>query len=133
MSTIQIRAQVSSEELLQAVKQLPTSELEQFANQMTAFRLRHLAPVLSLEESDLLLKINQGIPASVQQRYSELIAKRQDETLTGEEHAELLLLTEQVEQAEAERVTYLAALACLRHTTLPRLMQDLGIEPPTDA
>lgn len=32
----------------------------------------------------------------------------------------------------AERITALVTLAQLRQTTLPPLMHDLGIDPPTD-
>jgi hypothetical protein len=68
----------------------------------------------------------------VQQRYDDLIAKRQAETLTPDEHAELLRLSDQTERVHAERIAALAALAQIRQTTLPDLMRDVGIAPPND-
>ncbi len=86
--------------------------------------------VLPQDEADLLLKINQGLSQPAQHRYDELIAKRQAETLTPDEYAELLRLSDQTEHMNAERLAALAALAQLRQTTLPHLMRDLGIEDP---
>jgi hypothetical protein len=108
---------------------MPQSEFEQFAAQVLALRLQRNAAVLSEQESELLLKINQGLPAALQHRYNDLIAKRDAGSLTSEEYTELLHLTDQVEQREAERLEYLAALAGLRQTTLTQLMSDLGIKP----
>lgn len=128
MSTIQVHVQVSPDALAEAVAHLPPAERDQFINRMLALRLQHL-PVLPQTEADLLLKINQGLSEPIQQRYAELRAKRQAETLTPEEHAELLQLSDQDEQMNAERVAALATLAQLRQTTLPQLMHDLEIDP----
>jgi hypothetical protein len=82
-------------------------------------------------EAELLLKINQGVPQALQQRYDELIAKRRRNILTEAEYGELLRLTEQVEELEARRLGYLAELARLRKTTLTELMDTLSIRKPT--
>lgn len=131
MSTIQVHVQVSPDELAEAVAQLPPTERDQFINRVLALRVPQIA-ALPQDEAALLLKINQGLSEPVQQRYDELIAKRQAETLTPDEHAELLHLSDQAEQMNAERIAALAALAQLRQITLPHLMHDLGIDPPTD-
>lgn len=60
-------------------------------------------------------------------RYDELVAKRQDETLTSEEHAELLHLTNEIELLNAKLMENLVALANIRQVSLPQLMQDLGM------
>jgi DNA-binding helix-hairpin-helix protein with protein kinase domain len=82
-------------------------------------------------ESELLLKINKGIPAETLKRYNELIARREAEALTPEEYSELLRLTEQVEKLETQRVECLAELARIRKTTLTVLMRSLGLRTPT--
>lgn len=84
---------------------------------------------LSLAEVELLQKINQGLPSELGQRYSALIAKRDAETLIPDEHEELINLTDQVEQLEAQRVAYLVELARLRNTTVAALIQELDIRP----
>ncbi len=85
---------------------------------------------LSQTESEFLTKIHQGIPADLQSRYDGLIAKRRGGTISKDEYNELLRLAEEVEDLDARRVEYLAALARLRETTVPALMQDLGITTP---
>ena len=133
MATVQVEAQLSSSELLKAVGQLSQSELEQFVFQVIALQAQRKAPRLPRVEAQLLLKINQGVPPDIQPRYDELVTRRCAGTLTQSEHAELLRLTDRMEQMEAKRVEYLARLARLRKTSLTALMQDLNIRPPAYA
>jgi len=127
MPVIQVEAQVPTDELLKAVGQLSQPDLEQFVFQVIALRAKRQAPGLPRDESELLLKINEGMPPDIQARYNDLIAKRQDETLTPDEYKELLRLTQQVEKLEVRRVEYLAELARLRRMSLTALMENLGI------
>ncbi len=131
MTTVQVEVQLSSEALLKAVSQLSSSDLDEFVSQVIALQAQRRANILPPVESELLLKINQGIPSEIQKRCDELIAKRQEETLTADEHRQLVRLVEQIENLEAQRVEYLAELARLRKTSLPALMQSLGIQTPT--
>ena len=78
-------------------------------------------------QAALILKQRRGIPLTAQQRYSELNAKLLDETLSQEEHEELLRLVDSIEQADAERLKHLLDLAQLRNTTLDALMDQLGV------
>jgi len=130
MPTLQIEAQLSSDALLEAVKQLSQPELEQFTSQVVVLTAQRRAPSLPDDEVELLLKINQAVAPDTQRRYDELIAKRQAENLTTEEYDELLQLTRDIEQFEARRVEYLAELARRRGVTLTALMQALGIQQP---
>lgn len=127
MAVIQIEAQLSTEQLFKAVRQMPPKELEKLAAEVLALRARYRAPVLSETESELLLKINRGVPFDLQRRFDELTEKRREETLTPDEYDELLRLTEQVEKLDVERVEYLCKLADLRQISLSTLMNDLGI------
>lgn len=75
-------------------------------------------------------KINQGLPKELLKKFDELVAKRQAEDLTSDEHKELLSLTDQVEKLEAQRLEHLAELARLRQTSITDLMNSLGIQSP---
>lgn len=81
---------------------------------------------LSHAEIELLQAISHGISLNVQQRYVELHAKLLDETLSEEEHNELLSLVEIIEKADADRLKHLLELAQLRSTTLDALMDQLA-------
>ena len=85
---------------------------------------------LSKAEADLLQKINLGLPPEMWEHYHALIAKRRAETLTTEEQATLIEISDQIEQANAHRIQYLIELASLRGTSLEAVMQELGIEAP---
>src|SRR5918912_919719 len=130
MTTIPIEAEVSTEQLLRAVTHLPPQEFAAFVSQLLALRAQRQEPHLIQAETALLLQINEGISAETQQRFDELVAKRQAETITPEELAELSQLTDQSEQRDAQRVAALEALAHLRRMTLADLMDSLGISPP---
>ena len=130
MATIPIEVQVSTEQLLRAVERLPPQELAAFVDQVLALRAQREAPHLSQSETALLLQINQGLPAALQRRFDELVAKRQAETITPDELQELIAITDPIEQRDAQRLAALIELAQLRQTTVPELMDSLGIKPP---
>jgi hypothetical protein len=132
MPTIHLEAEVSRESLLKAVEQLNSTELEQFVTDVLNLRARRGTDWLPSSESQLLARINDGLPNGLRARYTELIDHRRQEILTSEEHEELLQLTDEVELREADRVTALTELARSRGISLSALMQRLGIPAPSD-
>lgn len=129
MPTIKIQAQLSKEDLLKAVEQLSLSDLEGFVQDIITLKAKNQAPSLSSDETELLLKINQGLSSAIQSRYQSLIQKRDSETLTMAEYQQLLELTEQVELHQVQRLDSLAKLAQLRQVSLTDLMTQLGMKP----
>ncbi len=132
MPIIHLEADVSPELLLKAVEQLSPLELDQFVSEVLNLRAHRVPGRLSAVESELLTRINEGVPGPVQHRYSELIARRQDETLTTDEYDELLRLTDEVERLEGDRLAALVQLANERAVSLSALMEDLGIPLRSD-
>ncbi len=130
MTTIPIEVQVSTEQLLQAVEQLPPQELASFVAQVLALRAQREAPHVGASETALLLRINHALPAGLQRRFDQLVAKRQAETITSDELHELIQITDQIEQHDSDRLAALDALARLRGVTLTALMDALGLQPP---
>jgi hypothetical protein len=130
MPTIQVEAHLSPRDLLNATEQLDAAEFQQFVADVLGLRARRQGPRLSATESELLSIVNRGLPEPISVRYRDLIAKRRQQTLAPE-HDELLRLTDQVEQLEAERLAALTALAQVRQTPLAALMADLGLGVPT--
>ncbi len=122
--------QASTEQLLKAIEQLPQQELDAFVEQVLKLRAQRQVPHLPQLESELLLKINYSLPTSLRTRFGELVAKRQELTITDAELAELIEITDASEQLNAERIAAISELAKLRHQTLDQVMQDLGIHPP---
>lgn len=136
MLKVQVTSQIEIDldEVLKSVAQLEPNELEQVVNQLIALQARQRAASLSTTETDLLQQINQGLPPTLRPRYEELNAKLHEETITPAEHGELLQLSDQLEQADAERLRHLIALAQLRQVSIDTLMDQLGIrQPPVHA
>jgi len=88
-------------------------------------------PHLSKAESELMQRINEGLPVETWRQYHALIAEREAGTLTAERQQVLVGLIDQVETAHARRLGYLLELANLRGTTLDAVMDALGIVKPT--
>ena len=86
---------------------------------------------LTRRESELLLKINEGLPESVQNRYTALLSKSAQEMLTESEQEELVLLIPEVEKKSAERLEYLIQLATIWNISLDETMARLGIHTPS--
>ncbi|MBE9057517.1 STAS/SEC14 domain-containing protein [Sphaerospermopsis sp. LEGE 08334] len=128
MPKMQVELQLSSEDLLKVVEQFNHDDLKQFISQVIALQAQRNAPSLQQQESELLLKINQGIPLNIQKSYSDLIDKRDAEIITDDEYKELLHLTAIIEKQQAKRIEYLIELAKLRGISLNTLMENLGIQ-----
>jgi hypothetical protein len=94
-------------------------------------RDRKLPPHLPRAEADLLLRINEGLPAPVWARYRALKEKRDAETLTDAEHAELIQLIDTVEGWNVRRLEWIAELATLRGVRFQDLVRELGLGTPT--
>jgi hypothetical protein len=124
---------LSSDQILSALEQLSSAELERLVPRVIALGAARRAPQLAPEESKLLARIEEGLPAALKSRLSELQGKRDDCSLTEAEEAELLGLSDRAERLHAERLGALAELAKLRGTTLPVLMDQLGISFPENA
>lgn len=85
-------------------------------------------PRLDKTEAALLAAINLGINDEIWERYEILKEKRDAETLTPEEHLELISISDQIEVANVERIKNLIKLAQYRNIPLRTLMQELGIK-----
>jgi hypothetical protein len=82
---------------------------------------------VSERESDLLQRINLGLPPERWEQYRQLISKRDDATLSPAEQQTLVGISDQIEAANARRMGYLVELANLRGVGLAAVMKDLGI------
>lgn len=119
----------SFQEIYQSLQGLNVRELEELMTQILHLRRQKLPTVLSQNETELLKKINRGLPSSIQKRYNFLIKKRHEEALSPTEYDELLELTSYTENHDAQRLKHLLELARLRNQTLDEIITDLQIKP----
>jgi len=119
--------EVTTENLLNAVAQMPESEFNRFVEK--AKKLRHKEQKISPKEADLLHKINTVYSAEKRQRYNELYARFQQDDLTAKEYKELLKLSDEFEMLNAKRLEYLGELAKIRGQSLREVIKNLGMKP----
>jgi hypothetical protein len=122
-------AQASFDDIFRAIERLDTRQVERILSRLLALQAQQRAPNLPARETELMQRINQGLPVAKSARYHELMAKRRLGTLPAEDYGELLGLTDESERLQAERIQYLAELARLRGTPLRALMDELGLQP----
>ena len=115
------------EQLLEAVRQLKPAELDKFQQQVAQLQTSRHYKSLSQEESDLLFKINSVASSQGNRHYQKLLNKRRNETLSESEYQELVVLSDQYEQQNVERVKCLVQLAEIRNISLTDLMKQLEI------
>ena len=127
MSTTELS---TPEALLHAVEKLNSADLDRFVDRVLLLRAQRKSPHRSRRETQLLKKINEGLPEGVRERYRALQEKRKAETITLEEHEELKALIDRVEIQNARRIGYLIELAQMRHKSLDEVMDELGIKSP---
>ena len=84
---------------------------------------------VSEHEAKLLQQVNLDISSEKWASYLNLKEKRQKNTLSTNEHNELLNLINDVESANARRISVLAELAQLRNVSIRVLMEQLGLTP----
>lgn len=111
-------------DLLKIISELNTNDLEKLASEVIQLRAKRRSPSLSKKETELFLKINAGLPIKKQKRFDELNQKRRNETLSQSEHEELIELTEQIEDSNANRISYISKLANLRGISLSEMMEQ---------
>lgn len=135
MPTVQVTSQIEIdfEEVFRGIARLQMQDLERFVDRAIALQAQRRAPSLPKHETELLQKINQGLPVEVRKRYEELNDKLHEETITPDEHEELLQLIDRLELAAAERLRHLIELARLRNVSVEALMSQLDIRQPAYA
>ena len=83
--------------------------------------------LLSPEESKLLKQINASLSRIEWDHYRILLAKRDAEVLDAQEQAELVTISDKIEEANVRRMKAVTELARLRKISVPALMETLGL------
>lgn len=123
-------AEVSRQQLLDAIATMPAPELDKFIEELMTARAQRYAPTLSAKETELMERINRGPSQAKWERFHELQARHIAESITEKERAELLQLLDEIEEFNVVRIEALAELSKLRGVPLPELMETLGIKSP---
>lgn len=118
--------EISTENLLNAVAQMPEKEFNRFVESAKKLRIKNRN---SDKETKLIHKINFVFESFPSQRYEELNTKFKSNTLTKDEYEELLKLSDKSEMLNSKRLEYITEVANIRRQTLEEVMHNLGIKP----
>lgn len=121
---------VDLDAILAGIEELDTPALEAFAEKVADLVAKRKVDALSKEETTLILKINEGIPKPVTEKYEQLRAKQQRSKLSSLEKEELDQVIDEIEIKEAERLEYMMALAKIWDISIEELRERLEIKSP---
>lgn len=122
------RIEITTENLLSAVVQMPEGDFERFVQKANALRKKQPHHKVSRKEAELIFKINTVFPSDKRESYNRLYAKSREATLPETEHQELLKLNDEFEILNTKRIKYIGELAKIRQQTLEEVINDLKIK-----
>ncbi|GEM_PF-1564961 len=147
MSTVQVQAALTYEQLVDAVKQLPRNKQRELAKQIgewhsngvsahkrngAAAKARKSISRASSVEAQLIEQTKADLPEQERRRLKKLCAKSERGVLTASELAEYQELAHRAEQITVLRVKALAELAKLRGQPWEVVMKDIGWKSAND-
>jgi hypothetical protein len=121
------KPKVTPTRILEDMARLNARQLETVIEQASLLRLQKRRRLMPARESDLLRTINSGLSPEKSTRLEQLEQKLREERLTPRERRRLLRLTDELERLAAKRLQALIELAALRRTSVPKLMNEMGL------
>lgn len=128
MPIVQFKQELNMNDLLSVVEQFNSNELEEFIQKVQTLKKQKESIDVS-KKAELLVIIQRNFTETEQNRFDELIQKRQQYTITEEELVELIEMTDYSEQLSVERVKALGKLAELTGKSVDDLMVELNVRP----
>lgn len=123
--------EITTENLLGIVSQLSEKEFQRFFEEAKKLRKKSPTPRWTTQEVGIIKEINECVLSTEKQnRYDELVQKRQNENLTKSELEELISLTDETEELNVKRLENLVRLALSSKKSVDEIMEELEIYPP---
>ena len=124
-----VQLEVTTENLLNAVAQMPESEFNRFVKKARELRRNgETKKNISPAEADLIYKINTIYSAEKRLRYNHLYEKFQQDEITPKEYKELSKLSDEFEILNAERLGYLGELAKFRGKSFEETVKEFKVK-----
>ena len=120
MTVVELPVQIRLTDLLAAIERLSPVEFGMVASKVQEIQLN------ANPQSDLLALAQRSLSPSKQRRLEHLATKLEAETIAVTERSELLTLTTEAEQLDAERAEALLILAQQRNISLGQLLRELN-------
>ncbi len=117
-------ANADVDSLLNAVMQLPTTQLQDFTVRFERWRREE-----QLSDDELIQATKQHLEDGEEQQLRDLIKKSESNSLTEEEWTQHRSLGQRAEQLNVSRIQALAELARQRGQPIQTIMEEVGWEP----
>lgn len=137
MQSLQVQIQITTEQLFEAIKQLPIKEQFKLRNRLnqlpgqkkSAEHNGHRRKTRDEIEADLLarIRLNSTLPDAAHRRYRSLRRKIENNTINEEELMELQFLNSRYESMTVERLAAVMELAELRGTDVETTWENVGL------
>lgn len=131
MQTIELKKglNVELETIIMGLSQLEVDDLTDFFVRLNQQVQQTASPIDAAQQDILLLKqIKSKIPQTVVNRLKALQLKRQKGVISDKENAEILLISDFIENKSAERIYLLGQLAQLRKVSITDLAKQLDLK-----
>ena len=78
-----------------------------------------------IRQKSFYSKVREGYPTDLYARYQTLAEKMNTNQISSEEHKEMISLSDQFEQMDAQRLEWLIELAALKNVSLEEVLREL--------
>lgn len=127
MPVIAKRRPTASAAILRELGALPFEALDQLMPRIEALRLSKHPQVLGARETWLLKHVQTGLPAAFRREHEQLLARRDEGTLSTADRKRLVSLTNEIDAHQARYLGWLMELAALRRVSVGTLVKRLGL------
>jgi hypothetical protein len=118
--------EISFEAVLNSISVLETSQIVAFMHEIGKIVAQRTAPTLPQQELIVLEKIANLVPQKLQERYTFLNEKLNTETISLEEHQELLKIVTKIEAKNLKKIELMIKLAQIRGVDLGTLSKQMS-------
>lgn len=129
MTTVQVTSNITFEELINGVLQLPPTDFERFIQKIQAAKTKSEN---AEKEALLVQQIQANLSKKELKRIKILEQKQQHSGLEEIENQEMMTFVHKMEQLHTQRILAIGRLAQFRGTSVEKISKEFGFQPITN-
>ena len=118
--------------LIEKAVALSSKDFDSYVDALLKIRLRRNTKVLDSDETKLLKQIHNAVPASLLRKQKVLSDKMNNSDIGETEYAELMSITQKVEQLNNSRLQYIINLATYKNKGIDEVIEQYELMPKDD-
>lgn len=128
MRTVQVKSNITFEELINGVLQLDAPDFEKFIEKVQELKKHQNKAIKSDEETKLIIQAKENLSQKDLFRLKELEQKQYDSSLTKAEQEEMESFIQRLEKLHFQRILAIGQLAQLRGQSVDVITKELGFK-----